>query len=118
MCKIFDAIDPVRLAETAEKEDFPLTHLVMRLLMHRAPRVMKVQGCYGPQVAGTGQSILAGCALSTSLARAHVLPLIRGVGSDPWCRLSQHVDDLSQAITANTEQQAVSRAVRYGTAPA
>jgi hypothetical protein len=107
---MFDSLDADTLAQAAISAGFPLDLLALGLSLHRAPRRLRVEGCYGQQVDRTGRSILAGCTLSTSLARAYLHPLRRHCGSDAGCRLSQHVDDLTQCVIAPNEAAAITRA--------
>ncbi len=80
------------------------------------PRVLRVDGCDGEVIGSSGRSVLAGCTLSTSFARAYLGPLRDACGSSSQSRLSQHVDDLTQVVTAPSRQLAVARAVRHGKA--
>ncbi len=116
MAKFYDTLDPSVLAELAMTAGFPLDQLALGLSLHRAPRLLRIDGCDGEVVSSSGRSVLAGCTLSTSFARAYIRPLREEVGSTPQCRLSQHVDDLTQVITAPSRQLAVARAVRHGRA--
>ncbi len=114
MKAFFDSLDASRLVEAAEDADFPLDQLALGLILHRAPRMLRVQGCYGDSIARTGRSVLAGCTLSTSFARAYLRPLTLECKSDHTCTLGQHVDDLTQMVVAPTQQLAVARAVAKG----
>jgi hypothetical protein len=73
-----------------------------------------VQGCFGNCIPRTGRSVLPGCTLSTSFARAYLQPLTRSCRSDAMGSLWQHVDDLAQCIIAPTRQLAVTRAIQKG----
>ncbi len=114
MKAFFDSLDASRLVEAAEDAHFPMDQLALGLIMHRAPRMLRVQGCHGSSIARTGRSVLAGCTLSTSFARAYLRPLTLACQSDDSCTLSQHVDDLTQSIIAPTRQLAIARAIAKG----
>ncbi len=114
MKAFFDSLDASKLVEAAKLADFPTDQLALGLILHRAPRVLKVQGCFGDIVPSTGRSILPGCTLSTSFARAYLQPLARRCRSDAMGSLWQHVDDLAQCIIAPTRQLAVARAIQKG----
>ncbi len=111
-----DSLDARTRVQAAQEDAFPLDQRTLGLMVHRAPRVLRVRGCYGEPIARTGRSVLAGCTLSTSFARAYLCPLRRRCGSDQFHTLAQHVDDLTQLIVASTPQLAALRAIRYGRA--
>ncbi len=114
MRAFFDSLETDKLAAAATAAGFPLDHLALGLAMHRAPRVLRVHGCYGDVVPRTGRSVLAGCTLSTSFARAYLEPLSRACASDERGTLWKHVDDLTQVIVAPTKQLAAARAIQKG----
>ena len=68
--KFFDSMDFPQLIPTALSLGFPGRILAMGALAHRAPRVLKLLGTHTSCITDMGRSILAGCSLSTSLARA------------------------------------------------
>ncbi len=114
MANFFDTLDPSVLADAAVGAGFPLDQLALGLILHRGPRFLRVDGCDGDVIERTGRSVLPGCTMSTSFARAYLKPLRDACGTDPLCRLSQHVDDLTQLVVAPTRQLAIARAIRYG----
>ncbi len=114
--KFFDYINPEILTKSAVDAMFPMDQLALGLMMHRAPRTLRVAGHYGDVVGQTGRSMLAGCTLSTSLARAYLAPLRAACDTDSTCRLAPHVDDLAQTLVAPSENLAIMRAIRYGRA--
>ncbi len=114
MKAFFDSLDASILVEAAEDALFPMDQLALGLMMHRAPRMLRVQGSHGSCLARTGRSVLAGCTLSTSLARAYLRPLTLTCRSDDFCTLNQHVDDLTQSVIAPTRHLAIARAIAKG----
>ena len=119
VAKFFDSVDIPALIRRAEHLDFPIDGLVLAMQMHRAPRVLRINGCYAEAIQATGRSILAGCSLSTSLSRAFVRePVTAGVdskhhsGSETYTHV--HVDDVHQLVIADSEDAAVRRARREG----
>ncbi len=114
MRAFFDSLETEKLADAARAAGFPLDQLALGLTMHRAPRVLRVHGCYGDCIPRTGRSVLAGCTLSTSFARAYLEPLAKACASDELGTLWKHVDDLTQCILAPTKQLAAARAIQKG----
>ncbi len=119
VAKFFDSLNIPLLIERAEELNFPIDQLVLGMQAHRAPRVLRVDGCCAEAIPATGVSVLAGCSLSTSLSRAFVQGPIAGgkVGlhsDDAQCRTHQHVDDVNQVVIGNTEKSVVARCRREG----
>ncbi len=114
MRAFFDSLETEKLADAARAAGFPLDQLALGLAMHRAPRVLRVHGCYGDVIPSTGRSVLAGCTLSTSFARAYLEPLSKACASDEFGTLWKHVDDLTQCVMAPTKQLAAARAIQKG----
>ena len=62
----FDTIEPLTLINRLEQTNFPRTQLVIGLISHRAPRLLKLEDAISdPMCIPTG-SILAGCTRSTA----------------------------------------------------
>jgi hypothetical protein len=114
MAKFFDSMDTQVLIESAERLDFPRDQLALGLMLHKAPRVVRARGCCGEQVPNTARSVLAGCTLSTSFARACVNSVRQHCPDGQGHTLSQHVDDLTQTVITRTRGAMVARAVQCG----
>ena len=67
MDKFYDSIDFEILAEELIERDFPPELLVLGMLAHQAPRILKVGDCISEPIVSTGNSIVAGCQASVSL---------------------------------------------------
>ena len=74
--QFFDSIDLSRLIPQCVRLGFPEEALLLGLQAHRAPRILKMLGTHSQPIEATGRSILAGCTLSTSLARAYLRHVI------------------------------------------
>ena len=61
-----------------------------------------------------GRSVLAGCSLSTSLARAYLHPVLAGLATMNGHFSSEHVDDISQITIRQSEAEAVRIAIVQG----
>ena len=114
VAKFFDSVGIPLLIDRAEQLRFPLDQLVLGMQAHRAPRVLRVNGCCAEPIPATGVSILAGCTLSTSLSRAFTHGPVRGPeaglqanGSEH--EIGQHVDDVNQVVIADSEAAVVRR---------
>ena len=70
MDKFYDSIDFEILAEEMIERDFPPVLLVIGMLAHQAPRILKVGTCISEPIVSTGNSIVAGCQASVSFARS------------------------------------------------
>ncbi len=119
LAKFFDSLNIPLLIKRAEELHFPIDQLVLGMQAHRAPRVLRVNGCCAEPIAATGASILAGCTLSTSLSRAFVRDPVSACGTvlepnSAKCNTYQHVDDVSQVVVADSEQAVVAGCVRAG----
>ncbi len=112
--KFFDTLSTPALIESAEQLEFPKDQLALGLMLHKAPRIVRARGCCGEMVRRTGRSVLAGCTLSTSFARAFVNPVRQHCPDDQWHTLSQHVDDLTQLIVTKTKRALLTKAVHCG----
>ena len=68
--KFFDSIEGPRLIRSCIELGFPLDVMILGLQAHRAPRSLKALGTMTQPMPRVGRSIIAGCTLSTSFARA------------------------------------------------
>ena len=65
----FDSV-PLHLAiADSERLSMPACLLALGMQMHLAPRILRFQGACAKPLAEHGRSILAGCTMSTSVAR-------------------------------------------------
>ena len=92
--KFFDSLDIPTLASRALDLGFPPEVMVLGLQVHRAPRVLKALDSLTDPLPRTGRSIIAGCTLSTSLARAYLHAVIHALPNIPGQLNYQHVDDV------------------------
>ena len=65
-----------------------------------------------------GRSVLAGCTLSTSMARASFLSMLNSAGDYPGTTIGNHVDAISHTTVARDDATASARAIRSGQAMA
>ena len=119
IAKFFDSLGIPQLISRAEELDFPSDQLVLGMQAHRAPRVLRVDGCCAEPITATGVGILAGCTLSTSLSRAFVRAPIAGgkpdyMEEEAEDHTYQHVDDVNQVVVADAEKAVVRRCRREG----
>ena len=120
VAKFFDSLDVPLLIQRAEKLDFPIDQLVLGMQVHRAPRVLKADGCFGEPVEATGVSVLAGCSLSTSLSRAFLRDEVqmssreRSNGAQATHTVNQHIDDVSQLVIGDSDSAVVAKCRREG----
>ena len=80
--------------------------------IHKGVRNLRVGGTLADPIQHTGSSIMAGCTNSTSLSRAYIKRITRGLeqGQDEGHLLFEHVDDLAQLFFAKSERQVRNRA--------
>ena len=112
--KFFDSIDILQLLRQAERMDFPTEVLLLGMQAHRAPRSLRVLGTQAHLMETLGRSIIAGCTLSTSWARAYLRPAVAGLDADEGHLVTEHVDDMDQLTVQDDEDTAASVAVRQG----
>ena len=86
----------------------------LAMLVHRAPRCLTNRGEIGPTIPATGRSIVPGCTISTSLARARILDSIDDVDTGIRTRLFQHVDDVSQMSIGRCPEVVIRNASSVG----
>ena len=78
MKKFFDSINISKLFELAAACLFPLK-LVLSMVVHHAPRRLKLSTALSEPITALGRSILAGCKRSTQLARVYTLQMVKGL---------------------------------------
>eukprot|EP00959_Pyramimonas_sp_CCMP1952_P349492 7322959-Pyramimonas_sp.AAC.1 len=61
--KLFDTVNPCRLAGLAVKMCYPLFLLYLGIVLHEAPRILEVQG-FCSDLIPTGMGVLPGCGQS------------------------------------------------------
>lgn len=115
--KFYDYMNYKTLAAECTALGYGAVKTVMTLIMHAAPRVMKIGRAFVSATASQGQGIVAGCIRSLPLARIYTQRAVDKVralfpegGTSPsvehpgfnWfgSRIYQHVDDLTQVIWA------------------
>ena len=95
-----------KLTEELLRRNFPVHIFVLAFLAHAAPRVLQVGKCLGPPITNCGNSILAGCQTSVSMARGLLYTLVAELSKvDPEYPCHEHVDDLSHVLVAETASQ-------------
>ena len=106
MANFYDSIRlPILVTELA-KRNFPTTLLVLGVLTHAAPRILRVGPSLGPIVHSCGKSVLAGCQLSTSWVRGLLYELMERLSRvDPEHPPNSHVDDISHVVIAESEAE-------------
>ena len=94
------------LDQLERHHDFPDDLLIAKLIVHLAPRRLKISDCVGGPILGASRSILAGCKKSTSMARLYTLDEVATLqGDEGAADTFQHVDYLSTAVAGKTEKQ-------------
>lgn len=111
--KLFDTISPAILLKVADAVGFPIKALAASLLVHHAPRRLKLGQAIGEPVVQLGWSILAGCKRSTDLARVSTLRIVRSLARHTMVNLHQHVDDLSNLVKSSAHSGVVANAFNY-----
>ena len=110
----FDSIDVKTLFAEAAEVGFPLLQLALSMLVHQAPRRLKLGTAIGEPILELGRSILAGCSRSTDVARVYTLRMVKTLACcHPLVKIYQHVDDISNLVTGHTPNALVAAAVRY-----
>ena len=103
MDKFYDSINLLVLARELLRRDHPPELLILGMLAHAAPRILKAGPCLSEMIQSTGNSMLAGCQQSVSFTRGLLWELIAELTEYiPRCPPHQHVDDLAQPIVANS----------------
>ena len=110
--KFFDSLDIPTLVSRAVDLGFPPEVMILGLQIHRAPRVMKALDSLTGPLPRTGRSIMAGCTLSTSFARAYIHTIISVMPNIPGQLNYQHVDDVDLITQSGKVDKAVKRTIR------
>ena len=109
--KFFDQLGVSSTIDSCEKKNFPKVQLSLGMQVHRAPRILLDGNEAGPTVAQTGCSVLPGCTLSPSLARARVQDSVQpGSEGEEF----MHVDDVAQFFHDASTEKLVSKAISEG----
>ena len=114
--KLFDSMEVADTIEDARSLNFPSDPLALGVIMHRGLRAIRYMKGVGRVIKGTGRSYLAGCTLTTSLARARMITVFDEVEKEEGVSESQHVDDVTQIISQKSQEETVSKAIKVGTA--
>lgn len=100
------------------QQRFPPDQLAIGAQVHKAPRILKLQRACALLIQGVDRSVLAGCLLSASLARAYQLGVDEfgcdGEDNADGGSIDQHVDDLFQPVWAKTSRRLRMRALTCG----
>ncbi len=103
MEKFYDAIKLSKLIPRLNKLGYPMVLATMGMVAHRAPRVVCTGVAVSKPIVGAARSILAGCQQSVSWARGLLHKMVENLGYIvPGSICFEHVDDLSQVVTART----------------
>ena len=92
--KLYDSIDNVKLMHQAFKLKWNLVVLYMSLLVHMAPRVLRIGDLWGEWMSPCN-SILQGCGSSNSWARVLLYSLLQDLYSRFPVQIGQQVDDIN-----------------------
>ena len=76
MKQFYDSVSLHKLTEELLRRNFLVHIFVLAFLAHAAPRVLQVGKCLGPPITNCGNSILAGCQTSVSMARGLLYTLV------------------------------------------
>ncbi len=102
MEKFCDNIAVRKLLPQLDALHYPTALASMGLLVHRAPRVLGTGISLSNIIVGASRSIIAGCQQSVSWARALLHRMVENLGYViPGSVCFEHVDDLSQVVTAD-----------------
>ena len=107
MKTFFDSINISKLFELAAACLFPLKQLVLSMVVHHAPRRLKLSTALSEPITALGRSILAGCKRSTQLARVCTLQMVKGLAQahQGITSLYIHVDDISSLTDQSLQQK-------------
>ena len=92
--KFYDSIDNVKLIQQACQLKWNPVVLYMSLLVHMAPRVLRIGDLWGEWISPCS-SILQGCGSSNSWARALLYRLLQDLHSRFPVQIGQQVDDIN-----------------------
>ncbi len=117
MEKFYDVIRIVKLLPRLDAMGYPPALATLGLVAHRAPRLLSTGIGVSDVIDGMGRSIIAGCQQSVSWTRALLHEMVRRLGYIvPGSICYEHVDDLSQVVTARSGPELRSALVAIGTA--
>ena len=86
----------------------------MFMIVHHAPRRLKLGKAMGNAIAKFGRSMIAGCKRSTQLARLYTVGGIKKLARvHKNIQLYQHVDDVSNLVADESGQNAVVKTLRF-----
>ena len=112
--KFFDSIDIEVLIQLARDLGFPLKQLAVSLIVHQAPRRLKLGKALGDCISNLGRSILAGCKRSTHFARVYLLKMVRQLAeAHPDTSLYLHVDDISNLTKGGSQKELSDKAFKW-----
>jgi hypothetical protein len=115
MKQFYDSVSLPLLAGELIKRGFPIHLFVLGFMAHAAPRVLQVGKCLGPPITDCGNSMLAGCQLSVSMARGLLWELVAELSKvDPEYPCHEHVDDLSHVLVVETEFELKAKLLKSG----
>ena len=92
--KFYDSIDNVKLIQQAFQLKWNPVVLYMSLLVHMAPRVLRIGDLWGEWISPCN-CILHGCGSSNSWARALLYRLVQNLHSHFRVQIGQQVDDIN-----------------------
>ena len=115
MKKFFDSLNVAKLFELANDCPFPSKQLVLSMIVHHAPRRLKLGKALSEPIVRMGRSILAGCKRSTPLARVYTLNMVKVLANthSTFTSLYIHVDDISTLTKASSGKEMVKRATAF-----
>ena len=103
MEKFYDSVDLIILAQELMNRSYPRELLILGILAHAAPRILKVGECFSERISRTGCSMVAGCQQAVSFARGLLWSMVHELCcAIPRCPAHEHVDDLSQPVVSRT----------------
>ena len=111
---LFDSIDVKILFAEAARVGFPLLQLALSMVVHHAPRRLKLGTAIGEPIFQMGRSILAGCSRSTDLARVYTLRMVKTPSAGqalPTRRRYQQPGHSDQPVSAHYRRGAVCHAL-------
>ena len=86
----------------------------MSMIVHQAPRRLKLGETIGKAIAKFGRSMIAGCKRSTQLARLYTVGGIKQLARlHNSVQMYQHVDDVSNLVADESKQNAVVKTLRF-----
>ena len=113
----FDSLELAKVDGAAGGLKFPPVPFALAMQAHTAERFISTWvGTLSKGIAPVARSILAGCTASTSLARAPMALAVASIEAEfsGETKHGQHVDDISQTITHESQQEAINLAIKAG----